>query len=102
MKDKWDSKEGQTHSVEEESSLSEKIIEIKIRDEKKFITNDKIKQEAIWHKYLLEKDLKEFIRQVIEEDLEMCKVCGGSHGTWLDKDDFVKKFKKRVGEKLLK
>jgi len=48
-----------------------------------------------------EKDVKEFIKNVIEEDLEMCKVCGGSHGNWLDRDDFVKKFKKRAGEKLL-
>ena len=51
-------------------------------------------------KYFMEEDVKEFIKKVIEEDLEMCKVCGGSHGSWLDKDDFVKKFKKRAGKEL--
>ncbi len=45
--------------------------------------------------------IKKFIKKTIEEDLEMCKVCGGSHGKWLDKEDFVRKFKKRVGAKLL-
>jgi len=28
-------------------------------------------------KYFMEEDVKEFIKEVIEEDLEMCKVCGG-------------------------
>jgi len=53
------------------------------------------------HNKIQEQD-REFIKEVIEKDLEMCKVCGGSHGSWLDKDDFVKKFKKRAGEELVK
>jgi len=68
-----------------EFNLSEKIINSDSGDGLTFLTT---------------KDVKEFIKEVIEEDLEMCKVCGGSHGSWLDKDDFVKKFKKRAGKEL--
>jgi len=71
--------------MEKETSLSDKIY----KDEGSQLWGD-----------IYEKDVREFIKKVIEEDLEMCQVCGGSHGKWLDKDDFVKRFKKRAGKKL--
>ena len=45
-------------------NLSDKITNVKVRDEKRFITKpEKIKQTAIWHSYILTEDVKEFIRQ---------------------------------------
>ncbi len=29
----------------------------------------------------------------VEKLLDICKVCGSSHGKWLDRDDFYKKLK---------
>lgn len=42
--------------------------------------NQKIK----WHNKAIEKAL---------DLLDLCKVCGGSHGAWLNRNDYAKKLK---------
>ena len=60
-----------------------------------FVLSDERKK-IIWSKMfkveikeLIEKQDKEFIRRIIEEDLEACKVCGGAHGSWIKKDKLI-------------
>ena len=50
--------------------------------------------------YIYVPKVKEFIRIILKEDLKMCKVCGSSHGDWIDKRELIKRIKKRAGEKL--
>ncbi len=72
--------------MKKEFNLSEKIFGINYKG-----TNGRVAVE----------DIKEFIKIILEEDLKMCKVCGSSHGDWIDKRELIKRIKKRAGKELI-